>query len=157
MTDINYMDPNEFRDGGYLHEVNRLVLHPLGLALSVEAALEAGVEIRMQADDFETLKGELEGDLTLDRAKEIIAGLVANAEAIKPHQAVGLGGIWDCRDDAEGIAFGDSLRSAEKARAIAELWLQRCAPRTCQRGYMVQPVDASGAVLTTHTAQAMPR
>lgn len=26
----------EFRDGGYLQEVNRRVLHPLGLALSVE-------------------------------------------------------------------------------------------------------------------------
>lgn len=35
MTDINYMDIAEFREGGYLQEVNRMLLHPLGLALSV--------------------------------------------------------------------------------------------------------------------------
>lgn len=35
----NYMDPHEFRTLGYLQEVNRQFLHPLGLAL--EMTLEA--------------------------------------------------------------------------------------------------------------------
>lgn len=35
---IEYMDPQEFIDGGYLQELNRRFLHPLGLALEVQAA-----------------------------------------------------------------------------------------------------------------------
>lgn len=31
-----YIDPCEFSKRGYLQEVNRLVLHPLGMALEVE-------------------------------------------------------------------------------------------------------------------------
>lgn len=34
--EIKKLDPQEFLDGGYLHEVNRLLLHPLGLALQIE-------------------------------------------------------------------------------------------------------------------------
>ena len=34
--EINYMSSNEFRKLGFLQEVNRLVLHPAGLALAVE-------------------------------------------------------------------------------------------------------------------------
>jgi hypothetical protein len=36
--EINYLDPQEFIDGGYLQELNRRFLHPLGLALEVGAA-----------------------------------------------------------------------------------------------------------------------
>lgn len=32
---MKYLDINEFREFGYLHEVNRQFLHPLGLALVV--------------------------------------------------------------------------------------------------------------------------
>lgn len=35
VPEIKYMDLQEFIDEGYLHEVNRLVLHPLGLALQL--------------------------------------------------------------------------------------------------------------------------
>jgi hypothetical protein len=33
--EINYLDLNEFRNGGFLQEANRKFFHPLGLALSV--------------------------------------------------------------------------------------------------------------------------
>lgn len=36
MNDLRYMPIQEFIDRGYLHEINRLLLHPLGLALSLE-------------------------------------------------------------------------------------------------------------------------
>jgi hypothetical protein len=36
VTDWPSIDPDEFRKGGYLQEVNRRVLHPLGLALAVQ-------------------------------------------------------------------------------------------------------------------------
>ena len=44
---ILYMDIKEFREGGYLQEVNRRFLHPLGLAL----------EIDVHADGSESLGG----------------------------------------------------------------------------------------------------
>lgn len=35
MSDIKRINPKEFQDFGYLQEVNRQFLHPLGLALEV--------------------------------------------------------------------------------------------------------------------------
>lgn len=40
--EIKLMDISEFRDAGYLQEVNRKFLHPLGLALSIEVDDEDG-------------------------------------------------------------------------------------------------------------------
>jgi hypothetical protein len=61
--EIRRMDIAEFRDFGYLQEVNRLFFHPLGLALEV------------LVDD--------DGNVTM------------------------LGGIWDYRNDPEGINYVD--------------------------------------------------
>ena len=36
LTTMKYMDIKEFREKGFLQEVNRQFLHPLGLALSVD-------------------------------------------------------------------------------------------------------------------------
>jgi hypothetical protein len=36
LDDMPTMDGNEFRDLGFLQEVNRIVLHPCGLALAVD-------------------------------------------------------------------------------------------------------------------------
>jgi len=60
-NDIVRMDIKEFRSKGYLQELNRRFLHPLGLAL------------------------------------EVIIDKVDGSEK--------LGGIWDYRDDEEGIYF----------------------------------------------------
>jgi len=58
--DRKYMDVREFVASGLLFEVNRTVLHPLGLALEVKVEDDGSMEF---------------------------------------------GGIWDCRDDSEGILF----------------------------------------------------
>jgi len=60
MDDIKRMDIKEFREKGYLQELNRRFLHPLGLAL----------EIQQEEDGTETLNG-----------------------------------IWDYRDEEEGIIY----------------------------------------------------
>jgi hypothetical protein len=57
---IKHIDIKEFRELGYLQEINRRFLHPLGLALS----------IRHHNNGTETLEG-----------------------------------IWDCRNDPEGIYY----------------------------------------------------
>ena len=56
------------RDNGLLFEINRKVLHPLGLALEVVC----------------------ERDEQTGESKEVL----------------GFGGLWDCRDDPEGVLFG---------------------------------------------------
>ena len=60
MKEIKRIDIKEFRESGYLQEVNRRFLHPLGLAL----------EVVQEHDGTETL-----------------------------------GGIWDDREDSEGIYY----------------------------------------------------
>jgi hypothetical protein len=72
--DPKYMDIGEFRDLGYLQEVNRLFFHPLGLALSVAAGEDGGNAV--------------------------------------------LHGIWDERDDPEGLMFYDGDIDPEKVQFV---------------------------------------
>lgn len=92
--DIKRIDPAEFQSEGYLQEVNRQFLHPLGLALEV-----------VKHDDGTTA----------------------------------IGGVWDYRDDPEGIAFG-GMDLADKARHVAALWVDRAPARLAALGYVVQPI-----------------
>jgi hypothetical protein len=69
MEDIKRIDIKEFREKGYLQEVNRKFLHPLGLAL----------EIIVDDNGIEKL-----------------------------------GGIWDSREDEEGIYYNLSESDEER-------------------------------------------
>lgn len=90
------IDIREFRELGYLQELNRQFLHPLGLAL----------EVVVEDDGRERL-----------------------------------GGVWDYRDDPEGIYYaGDLDHLAPKAAAVAAIADARRAPREAALGYWVQPV-----------------
>lgn len=93
------IDIKEFREHGYLQEVNRQFLHPLGLALEVHVA----------SDGSETL-----------------------------------GGVWDYRDDPEGIRF-EGVGLGERAATVAQEWAAREQPRTAALGYMIQPVGPAMA------------
>lgn len=77
---IKKIDIKEFRELGFLQEVNRLFFHPLGLAL------EATVD-------------DVTGEETLS-------------------------GVWDFRDDPEGIIFDESMINEEfkaKIRSVSAL------------------------------------
>ncbi len=93
---------NEFRALGYLQEVNRRFLHPLGLALSIEV--------------------DQDGDEKLS-------------------------GIWDCREDEEGVFFGvDKLNKEEredlkeKEVFITKELEKREAKRVELFGNMIEPI-----------------
>ena len=87
MADIVYLPVKEFRREGYLQELNRLFLHPLGLAL----------EVIVEEDGTETL-----------------------------------GGIWDYRNDIDGIRYeGVDLEPA--ALHIQEIWTGREPGRVPRR------------------------
>lgn len=90
------MSVDEFQKLGLLQEINRLLLHPMGLAL--EVLVDEGGE------------------------------------------AIRFGGVWDYRDDPEGLAFGNSTpASVEKARRVEEMFEAKRKERERVFGWHVQP------------------
>lgn len=106
-----YMSILEFWETGYLHEINRCFLHPLGLALEVTV--------------------DSEGNYSLS-------------------------GVWDARDDLDGISFSQPV--AQKAIRIQEERLIRAPARIKELGYYVQPASdrdielAEALIKVVHTA-----
>lgn len=94
MAEVKYMDIAEFRSGGYLQEVNRRFLHPLGLAL----------EVTVDDDGRERLSG-----------------------------------VWDYREDPDGIRYAESMDLRPHAATIAAEWNLRSSTREAELGYMIQP------------------
>jgi hypothetical protein len=88
------IDVADFRAQGYLQELNRRFLHPLGLSMSIEVA----------EDGAETLAG-----------------------------------IWDYREDPEGILYAGGA-DRTKFENIEREWSKRVKPRVAAIGFMVQPV-----------------
>lgn len=90
---IKRIDIAEFRQFGYLQEINRRFLHPLGMAL----------EVLVAEDGTETL-----------------------------------GGIWDYRDDPEGMNYGPGMIDHEKARQVYQAESDRFEARRAALGYWIQ-------------------
>ena len=87
-NDIKMIDIEEFCELGFLQEVNRQFLHPLGLALSVSC----------ETDDPD-----------------------------RPYKNAALSGVWDYREDPEGMIFGnnygcDKLKAENVAKEKAKHW-----------------------------------
>lgn len=93
---IKRIDVAEFRERGYLQELNRRFLHPLGMALEVVV------------DDDGTER---------------------------------LGGVWDYRDDPEGMRYEGypSGSITSRAAAVDAEWASKTEARVRALGYMVQP------------------
>ncbi len=53
--------------------------------------------------------------------------------------AEALGGVWDYRDDPEGMRFGKALLSPVKAEKIDKEWEEKEQTREENLGYMIQP------------------
>jgi hypothetical protein len=130
MSDVKHMDIKEFRELGYLQEANRLFFHPHGLALGVTTVDEDG-----DAKLIEWIAGEVEGvlldadcDADSHRTLAAMAGVLARnaaravAAKLRPPGSEHLGGVWDYRDDPEGVVLccgghSDSAERAERVRA----------------------------------------
>ena len=96
--DIKRMRIEEFRETGYLQEVNRQWFHPLGLALEIER--------------------DVDGDFVL-------------------------GGIWDYREDPEGMLFVDLTNDtayAKQANVQRELNRHVEARTKLLDGSVIQPL-----------------
>lgn len=97
MSEIKRIDIKEFREQGYLQELNRQFLHPLGMAL----------EIIIDDDGNEKL-----------------------------------GGVWDYRDDPEGMLYAEEIvkldRFKENIDRIAQEYLVKAQYRKDKYGYTIQ-------------------
>jgi hypothetical protein len=95
-----YMDIAEFRRLGFLQEINRLFLHPLGLAL----------EVRISENGEEELRG-----------------------------------IWDYRDDPEGMIYADDDMLEEETKQKAETFKRFREKKHIERlenlGYIIQEIN----------------
>lgn len=150
MVAINYIDVKEFRELGLLQEVNRRVLHPLGLAIEAQWSEDGTSAYCIVSKDILTTLANLypHEDDTLDAAWKSVGEARPGV----------LGGIWDYRTDAEGIRFefrdfagNDQLppktaeeqkeEFAEKGQRVREIWHARKRARVAELGYMVQPYD----------------
>ncbi len=88
------MTPKEFREQGYLQEINRRLLHPLGLALEIE---------------------------------------------LLPDGTERFGGVWDCREDPEGLIYSLGIIDQEKADRIYTEQRAKRQSRLKILGFDVQP------------------
>jgi len=103
---MNRIDIKEFKDEGFLQEANRQFFHPLGLALEIN----------------------IDWPNTIKRLEEIDEK-IADAEKEKfdnnpsnhPHAVYSLGGIWDYRDDPDGMFFGKGVIDKEKIKKVNSL------------------------------------
>lgn len=90
--DIKRIDIKEFREKGYLQELNRQFLHPLGLALEVV------IDNCPNCDNGTIHRGSV--DQPIHERCPTCGG---------DGEIVVLGGIWDFREDPEGLLFGEPL------------------------------------------------
>lgn len=67
-------------------------------------------------------------------------GLALEVVVAEDGEVLRLGGIWDCRDDPEGIVYGANVLDPAKARYIDRLWAEREPARRQALGFMVQSV-----------------
>jgi hypothetical protein len=94
--EIKRIPIKEFRELGFIQEINRQLLHPCGLALEVMLDKETGEET--------------------------------------------LGGVWDYREDPEGISYQDGVLSPEKSRLVDHLFMSKADYRRENLGFIIQPV-----------------
>ena len=117
----NYMAIEEFKELGYLQEVNRLFFHPRGLALEV-----AHDDVKLSI---------------LQRLVQIVQRLLHRHLDRGPWR---LSGVWDYRHDPEGIIYDDEYRESEEAwlkrASVAQQMVLRGQERRRRLGYVIQPL-----------------
>ena len=99
----------EFRREGFMQEVNRRFLHPLGLALECIVVDEEGWggegsgKVKMIVEKVADALASMYG---ITDPAEARGDALTFLDTIFPPGSQFLSGVWDCRDDAEGVLFG---------------------------------------------------
>jgi hypothetical protein len=119
---IKHMDIGEFVDAGYLQEVNRRFFHPLGLALEVTECDSCGGVGYNRPSDIPESEYNKWKCTDCDGKGQWISG------------------VWDYRDDPEGVLFDGELRENMhlKKAAIDDVWTKRAQERMNALGFVIQ-------------------
>jgi hypothetical protein len=131
MPDIKWIDAREFREAGFLQEANRQFFHPHGLALAVTSVTDdEGAPIHtfaLTAEQHSTLRDILKAvretaDSVGEWSDNTLGALLGAIEGAARYD-VGdsyFQGVWDYRDDPEGVIFGSwPERDREKVERVA--------------------------------------
>ena len=97
--EIKRIDIKEFREKGFLQEVNRQFFHPLGLALEII------IDWPENMKKLESIDPKL-----YEEQKEKFHNNPSN----HPDAVYKLGSVWDYRNDPEGIFYGKDVIDKEK-------------------------------------------
>jgi hypothetical protein len=92
---IKRMNIKEFRDKGFLQEANRLFFHPLGLAIEIVT--------KWPKDTTDEEKKKYKKSINHPNAK------------------YSMGGVWDYRDDSEGMLFANNMIDKKKVATVEKL------------------------------------
>lgn len=149
---IERLTPAEFRDEGYLQEINRRLLHPLGLALEVFVDDRDEIEAAFESDGFQDVEDldpqdvlislldfALEGDMIGNKTHRALIGWL---NTIPRRER--FGGVWDDREDPTGIVFHpDEIDNSflERANKVDDEIHDRKRERYDQHGFYVQPPE----------------
>ena len=99
VTELKYISVKEFREFGFLQELNRCFLHPLGLALSIEINEDGSESLGPIWDSREDPEG-----FCFDYAHRVdkeIAEALGKMENVKA--------LWDSHQAAREILFGGGM------------------------------------------------
>jgi hypothetical protein len=142
MSDIAHMDIAEFRELGYLQEVNRRVLHPLGLALEVTVMDRESDDSKMIEVIAPVIQESLmQMNVSAEQAREAARLVVSK---LWPRGSERISGVWDYRDDPEGVYFGAGELDVNKADRIEAILSQKLRRREEILGFGVQgPADVA--------------
>lgn len=144
MPEQAYVPPGELVDRGYLQELNRRFLHPLGMALEVQIAEEGAARLLLTDAGLAALErlvaAAREAALIPSTHLDDLDALIAAADRVEAGDGW-LVGVRDERDDAEGVVFAAEVPLGAKAEAVEAEWVARSIPRGQALGYVVQPVE----------------
>lgn len=135
MSEIKYMEVDEFVSVGFLQEANRLFFHPRGLALAV------GVLGEEEFDSWLDAVTETFIDETRDGLRTSVRQAIRDLVAVTGHRpGRRLHGVWDYRSDPEGVIFDDGILSRRKAIEVGEELARHVPARVNLWGSQIQPL-----------------
>jgi hypothetical protein len=146
-----YIEIAEFQRGGFLQEANRQFFHPLGLALEATIRDEehgAITALSLSDEDVAALRlvlAQIDPPDTGNDERDRINAALARARRYDVGQGY-LSGVWDYRDDPEGMIFGDLTGDEVRAKALAvqqELERHVAWRLATFNGEIVQPIGSA--------------
>jgi hypothetical protein len=147
-----YIDARDFKEQGFLQEANRQFFHPHGLALEITRVTDESVAscsfVPSELDELGSIvsaeRSRLEAAGGSTEAVDAVLARIHGADVYEVDEAY-FSGVWDYRNDPEGIIFADLAQpdAREKAKRVEAERLRHFDARCALFGV---PADIARAV-----------